>query len=83
MADDERNIPDRNKSCTNRAMVILISQATGLIVSYHSPWLGASPDDRVLDPDSAIPGGLAEYKNPYIAREMPQLPLPGSMSVIL
>ena len=47
----------------------LRTQATGLIVSYHSPWLGASPDDKVLDPDSAIPSGLAEYKNPYTARE--------------
>ena len=47
----------------------LRTQATGLIVSYHSPWLGASPDDRVLDPDSAIPSGMAEYKNSYTARE--------------
>lgn len=47
----------------------LSTQATGLVVSPHAPWLGASPDDRVLDPDSAIPHGLAEYKNPYTARE--------------
>ena len=47
----------------------LTTQATGLVVSQESPWLGASPDDRVIDPDSAITNGLAEYKNPYTARE--------------
>lgn len=47
----------------------LITQATGLIVSPESPWLGASPDDRVTDPNSAISNGLAEYKNPYSARK--------------
>ena len=43
--------------------------ATGLVVSHRAPWLGASPDDRVSDPNHMIPDGLAEYKNPYSAKE--------------
>ena len=37
---------------------------TGLVISHDSPWLAASPDDRVYNPDTAHPLGLAEYKNP-------------------
>ena len=34
-------------------------------------WLGCSPDDWVVDPDSAEDtNGIAEYKCPYTAREM-------------
>ena len=47
----------------------LSTQAAGLVVSQHLPWLGASPDNRVSDPDSAMATGLAEYKNPYAAKE--------------
>lgn len=47
----------------------LRTQRTGLVISQQLPWLGASPDDRVSDPDSAMVNGLAEYKNPYAARE--------------
>lgn len=47
----------------------LHTQPAGIVVSQQSPWLGASPDDRVSDPDSATVNGLAEYKNPDAARE--------------
>ena len=43
---------------------------TGLVVSMESPWLAASPDDRVHDPSLSPSWGLAEYKNPYSARQM-------------
>jgi hypothetical protein len=47
----------------------LSTHTTGLVVPHGTPWLGASPDDRVHDPDAAMPNGLAEYKNPYTARD--------------
>ena len=48
----------------------LSSSKTGLVISADTPWLAASPDDRINDPDSSQPFGLAEYKNPYKVREM-------------
>lgn len=33
-------------------------------------WLGCSPDDWVVDPDSSHSNGIAEYKCPYSARDM-------------
>ena len=43
---------------------------TGLVVSVDNPWLAASPDDKVHDPSSTPQSlGLAEYKNPYAARD--------------
>ena len=42
----------------------------GLVVSLETPWIAASPDDRVTDPSATPPLGLAEYKNPYSARKM-------------
>ena len=47
----------------------LSTHTTGLVVLHLAPWLGASPDDRVHDPDAAMSNGLAEYKKPYTARE--------------
>lgn len=44
--------------------------ATGLTVSVKNPWLAASPDGLVCDPGVADPNGIAEYKNPYSARDM-------------
>ena len=46
----------------------LKTHTTGLVISHENPWIAASPDDRVHDPDSSDPWGLAEYKNPYSAR---------------
>ena len=43
---------------------------TGLVISTAHPWLAASPDDRVSDPDEPHPLGLAEYKNPFAARNL-------------
>ena len=42
----------------------------GLVVSLDNPWLAASPDDRVTDPDDPQPLGLVEYKNPFVARQL-------------
>ena len=36
----------------------LTTQKTGLVVSVSSPWMAASPDDHVHDPDSDNPEGL-------------------------
>ena len=45
-------------------------ETCGLFVSTESPWLAASPDGLVTDPqDEASPLGLVEIKNPYSARE--------------
>ena len=38
----------------------------GLVISVDNPWLAASPDDKVYDPNAAQSLGVAEYKNPYI-----------------
>ena len=43
---------------------------TGLVVSGKNPWLAASSDDRVHDPLATDPHGLAEYKNPWGARNI-------------
>ena len=42
----------------------------GLVISVDSPWLAASPDDKVCDPNAAQSLGVAEYKNPYTARDL-------------
>ena len=48
----------------------LRTQQTGLVISLENPWLAASPDDRVQDPDALQPLGIAEYKNPFSARDL-------------
>lgn len=41
------------------------------VIHPQQGWLGCSPDDWVVDPDSAADtNGIAEYKCPYSAREM-------------
>lgn len=43
----------------------------GFVIHPQHGWLGCSPDDWVVDPDSAEDtNGIAEYKCPYTAREM-------------
>ena len=39
-------------------------------VSVDNPWLAASPEDRVTDPDDPQPLGLVEYKNSFAARQL-------------
>ena len=48
----------------------LQTRKVGLVVNVQSPWLGASPDDKVLDPSASQPLGIAEYKNPYSAKDL-------------
>ena len=48
----------------------LRTQKVGLVISAENPWLAASPDDRVHDPDTLQPLGIAEYKNPFSARDL-------------
>lgn len=43
---------------------------TGLVVSINNPWLAASPDNKVHDPSASPSLGIAEYKNPYSARDL-------------
>lgn len=42
----------------------------GFVIHPLHGWLGCSPDDWVVDPDSQDPDGIAEYKCPYTARDM-------------
>ena len=42
---------------------------SGLVISHKHPWLAASPDGFVYDPDSDPSQGLVEFKNPYAARD--------------
>ena len=46
----------------------LFSCRSGFIVSDDYPFLGASPDTVVYDPDTEDPFGLAEIKCPYSVR---------------
>ena len=39
------------------------AHTSGLVVSITHPWLAATPDGLVTDPQEGI-GGLVEYKNP-------------------
>ena len=48
----------------------LKTQPAGLVISVETPWLAASPDNRVLDPSVHPTAGLVEYKNPFSARDM-------------
>lgn len=41
----------------------------GFVIHPQDGWLGCSPDNWVVDPDSSDPNGLAEYKCPYSARD--------------
>lgn len=43
---------------------------TSLVISTDNPWLAASPDNRVYDPKATPSDGLAEFKNPFSARNM-------------
>lgn len=42
----------------------------GFVIHRRRGWLGCSPDNWVVDPDSEDADGLAEYKCPYTARDM-------------
>lgn len=48
----------------------LKTSPAGLTISVQNPWLGASPDGKVLDPSASKPDGIVEYKNPYSARDL-------------
>ena len=48
----------------------LKTRQVGLVISLEDPWLAASPDSRVDDPSETPTSGLAEYKNPFVARDM-------------
>ena len=48
----------------------LVTHRVGLVISIDNPWLASSPDDKVYDPTATQTLGVAEYKNPYIARDL-------------
>ena len=43
---------------------------SGLVICSSHPWLGASPDGLVQDPQHSSSEGIVEFKNPYTARNM-------------
>jgi len=45
-----------------------VSGDCGLVVSTQHPWLAATPDGFVHDPDATPQNGLVEYKNPHACR---------------
>ena len=45
-----------------------VSGDCGLLVSTQHPWLAATPDGFVYDPDAIPQNGLVEYKNPHACR---------------
>ena len=48
----------------------LETQQSGLVISCDNHWLAASPDDRVNDPSSVQSQSVAEYKNPFAAKDL-------------
>ena len=48
----------------------LSTSNVGLVISSENPWLAASPDDRVHDPQASLPHGLSEYKDHSAAKDM-------------
>ena len=46
----------------------LVSGDCGLAVSTQHPWLAATPDGFVNDPNAIPQNGLVEYKNPHACR---------------
>ena len=53
-----------------RGHVGLSTSRVGLVISVVNPWLAASPDGKVHDPNAAKSLGLLELKNPYAARDL-------------
>ena len=45
-------------------------EVCGLFVSLENPWLAASPEGLVYDPDAAHSYGLVEIKKPYSIRHL-------------
>ena len=66
MEPEARN--DYVKYQQNNGHPCLKTECVGLVVSMENPWLAASLDDRVYDPNVNSPLGLAEYKNPHSVR---------------
>ena len=48
----------------------LTTLPAGLVINTETPWLAATPDNRVHDPSVPQAIGLAEYKNPFSARDL-------------
>ena len=43
--------------------------SSGLVISIENPWLAASPDGLVFDPQENPPEGLVKFKNPYSVKD--------------
>ena len=43
--------------------------SSGLVICSSYPWLAASPDGLVQDPNHSPQKGIVEFKNPYTARK--------------
>ena len=60
----------------------LETQRCGLFISLVTPWLAASPDGLVHDPDDYSQTlGILEIKNPYSVRELTKKLVPPLHSV--
>ena len=47
----------------------IVAEDTGLLIQPNLPWLGASPDGKVLDQHEVPSQGLLEIKCPYSKRD--------------
>ena len=47
----------------------IVTEDTGLLIQPNLPWLGASPDGKVLDQHEIPSEGLLEIKCPYLKRD--------------
>ena len=47
----------------------IVTEDTGLLIQPNLPWLGASPDGKVLDQHKIPSQGLLEIKCPYSKRD--------------
>ena len=52
-----------------KSHVGLQTHSVGLAISVDNSWLAASPDDKVYNRHAAQAMCIAEYKNPYVARD--------------
>ena len=48
----------------------LSTEPSGLVINPDTPWLGASPDGRVMDPGATYSQGIVEFKNPFASKDL-------------
>ena len=48
---------------------VTVNTECGLVIATNHPWLAATPDGLVIDPQALPSQGLVEFKNPYSCRD--------------